>query len=187
MARNTLILGYRLLSFKAIMKKNLLLLLIGFTLFSCSDSDDTLLKKLQAAVEAPPKNKAGYNVVQLDQLTDFEWDAMYYFGEEVNPKEMSDQLGFKWDGEAIPGGHDRLLFVYQNQVVNYIDYNTEEFPLEVFGCDKDRWVYPRSRSKFAAFKYCQGDKKTYAFIPEPCVGNILELKSSVCKEESKAK
>ena len=69
------------------------------------------------------------------------------------------------------------------KLVSFLDYKLDEFPLQVFGCNTDRWIYPRNRSAFAAFKYCQGEKEVYAFIPEPCVGNIQELMVAKCKAE----
>ncbi|MEJ8757883.1 hypothetical protein WG947_12790 [Pontibacter sp. H259] len=165
------------------MRNTLLLLLTFFALTSCSDSDTKLLDKLQAAVEKEP-GKAGYTLVKLEEVTDFEWDTLYYFAGQVSPEEVVDQIGIKWDGGKIPGGHDRLLFVHNNKVVSFLDYKLEEFPLQVFGCNTDRWIYPRNRSTFAAFKYCQGEKEVYAFIPEPCFGNIKELKAARCKTKN---
>jgi hypothetical protein len=167
------------------MKKNLLLLLIVFAFAGCSKSDDELLNKLQTEVEKEA-GKTGYHTVSMESLTDFEWDVMYFFEGDVEVEEIENEIGFKWDGSTIPGGHNRLLFVHQNQVVNYIDYNTEEFPLRVFGCNTDRWVYPRRRSTFATFKYCQNNEEVYAFIPVPCLENIRELMDFKCDERAKA-
>jgi hypothetical protein len=169
------------------MKKYLLFLFVIFIFMGCSDSNNQLLDKLQTAVTAEKTGKAEYNVVKLDELTDFEWDTVYFFAGQVNPKEIADEIGIKWDGKATPGGHDRLLFVHNNKVVSYIDYKLEELPLRVYGCNQDRWVYPRSRSTFATFKYCQDDKEVYAFIPEPCFGNIRELKGNKCPEKTAKK
>ena len=167
------------------MKKNLLLLLLVFAFAGCSKNDDELLNKLQTEVEKE-SGKTGYHIVSMADLTDFDWDMMYFFAGEVSVKEIEDQIGFKWDGSTIPGGHNRLLFVHQNQVVNYIDYNADEFPLRVFGCNQDRWIYPHNRSTFATFKYCQNKKDIYAFIPEPCLENIRELMAFKCDETAKA-
>ena len=163
------------------MKKNLLLLLIVFAFAGCSKSDDELLNKLRTEVEKEG-GKTGYHTVSMESLTDFDWDLMYFFAGETDVKEIEGQIGFKWDGSAIPGGHNRLLFVHQNQVVNYIDYNAEEFPLRVFGCNQDRWIYPHNSSTFATFKYCHNGEEVYAFIPESCLENIRELMALKCKE-----
>ena len=167
------------------MRNTLLLLLTLFVLMGCSDNDNKLLDKLQTAVKKEP-GKAGYTVVELESITDFEWDTLYFFAGQVSPEEVNNQIGIKWDGGKIPGGYDRLIFVKNNQVVSFIDYNLVEFPLQVFGCNTDRWIYPRNRSTFAAFKYCQGEKEVYAFIPEPCFGNIKELQQNKCTEVKKA-
>ena len=167
------------------MRNTFLLLLTFFALMGCSNENNKLLEKLEAAVKKEP-GKAGYTVVQLASITDFEWDTLYYFAGQVSPEEVEDQIGIKWDGGKIPGGYDRLIFVNNNQVVSYVDYKLEEFPLQVFGCNNDQWVYPRNRSTFAAFKYCQGEKEVYAFIPEPCFGNIKELKQNKCIVPKKA-
>ncbi|NDK56067.1 hypothetical protein [Pontibacter fetidus] len=167
------------------MKNTLLLILAFFALTACSDTNNKLLDKLQTAVKKEP-GKAGYTQVKLESITDFEWDTLYYFAGQVSPEEINDQIGIKWDGGKIPGGHDRLIFVKDNKVVSFVDYDLSEFPLQVFGCNTDQWIYPRNRSMFAAFKYCQGEKEVYAFIPEPCYDNIKELQQNKCTEVKKA-
>ncbi|HEY4651847.1 MAG TPA: hypothetical protein VIG72_10560 [Pontibacter sp.] len=168
------------------MRKILPLLITLCTLAGCSDSNDALLEKLRTAVEAENKNATGYNVVDVSTLTDFEWEKMYYFQGEQTLLDIQAETGVKWEGSDVPKGHNRLLFMQGDQVVSYVDYYPGEFPLQVFGCNTDRWVYPRSRSTFASFKYCQDDKEVYAFVPQPCLESMKELMNRKCDEAAKA-
>lgn len=83
----------------------------------------------------------------------------------------------------MPDLNRRLLFVKGNEVVSFVDFNYNEFPLFVYGCEGDKWVYPKSRSQFASFKYCDGDRGIYTFIPVKCIENIRELMVYECPTE----
>ena len=161
-------------------------LLLPFTflllLTGCSDSNDALLEKLQAAVEKEEFGADGYQVIALDSLTDFEWETVYFFQAPEDEKAISDAIGFKWKGDAVPELNRRLLFVNNGEVVSFVDYDYTEFPLFVYGCNTDRWVYPRSRSRFATFKYCVSDETIYPFIPVECIDNLREMVEAGCPE-----
>lgn len=165
------------------MIKNILLLLIVLPLLAgCSGGNKDLREKLQNAVEADDAGTKGFKTIELTKLTDFEWDTAYFFQASETARDISDRIGYKWDGSDVPDWHNRLLFVKGGKVVSYTDYNYQEFPLRVFGCNTDQWVYPRSRSRFASFKYCQNVEPVYTFIPEPCLRNIRELMADKCPD-----
>lgn len=165
-----------------IMIKKLFLLLTITTFLGCSDSNSNLLDKLQSAVEEEKMGENGYNVVDLESMTDFEWDTLYFFQAGEDKRAISDAVGFKWEGATVPQLNRRLLFVENGQVVSYMDYNYMEFPLMVYGCNEDRWVYPRSRTRFATFKYCDDGETIYPFIPVECAGNLSEMMEIGCPE-----
>ncbi|WP_347157232.1 hypothetical protein [Pontibacter chitinilyticus] len=172
------------------MTKNLLLfLLAAFVLLSCSKSNDNLREKLEAAVTKGEVGAKGYKTVQLADLTDFDWDTVYYFNEQEDAKYISDVVGFRWEGAAVPPQNKRLLFVKDGKVVSYVDYKYQDFPLFVYGCNEDRWIFPRSRTNFATFKYCEQDSVVYQFIPVACAENLRELMGHSCpdKEATAAK
>jgi len=164
------------------LRKLLLSVPVFLLLMSCSDSNDGLLDKLQASVEEAEEGTHGYQVIALDSLTDFEWETLYFFQAGEDKKAISDAIGFKWEGETVPELNRRLLFVQDGKVVSFVDYNYTEFPLFVYGCNTDRWVYPRSRSRFATFKYCAHEETTYPFIPVECISNLSEMLGHGCPE-----
>lgn len=168
---------------KNMMIRKVFLLLTTITFLSCSDSNNTLLENLQTAVEEEKMGEEGYNVVDLASLTDFEWDTLYFFQASEDKRAISDAVGFKWEGATVPQLNRRLLFVKDGQVVSYTDYNYTEFPMMVYGCNEDRWVYPRSRTKFATFKYCDDGETIYPFIPVECAGNLSEMVEIGCPAE----
>lgn len=167
-------------------KKLLLFILVLFVFTGCSDSNNQLRDKLQKAVTSGNAGAQGYKTISLEELTDFEWDTLYYFQQLTSPRDISDEIGFKWSGSEVPNLHHRLLFVKNGQVTSFVDYDYTEFPLVVYGCNQDRWVYPRSRTAFASFKYCEGDKPAYTFIPVACVENLRELMGQKCPDEAVA-
>lgn len=164
------------------MLKNILFFVSALLLLSCSDSNSELNEKLKAAVTEGEPGTQGYKTIQMAELTDFEWETMYYFQPNEDQKAISDAIGFKWQGDVVPDNHRRLLFVNGEEVVSYVDYYYDEFPLFVYGCEGDRWVYPKSRTNFASFKYCDGEKEIYTFIPVQCAENIQELMDYECPE-----
>ncbi len=97
--------------------KNILFLFACLALISCSDSNNKLLDALKAAVETDEKMETGYKVIALDELTDFEWDTLYCFHQLDDKKYINQQIGFKWEAEAVPNSHRRFLFVKDGQVV----------------------------------------------------------------------
>ncbi len=159
-----------------------LLFAFALLLFGCSGSDQELNQKLRAAVTEGEAGAEGYKTIQMAELTDFDWDVMYYFQPNEDQKAISDVIGFKWEGAEVPDNHRRLLFVKGEEVASYVDYYYSDFPLFVYGCGDDKWIYPKSRATFASFKYCSGNQEVYAFIPEPCVDNIRMLMDNPCPE-----
>ncbi|TPE44903.1 lipoprotein [Pontibacter mangrovi] len=164
------------------MKRYLLPLLALLWLAGCSGSNDSLREKLQAAVTEGEAGPEGYKTIDMAALTDFDWDRMYFFQPNEDEAAISDVLGFEWSGSEVPEEHRRLLFVKGQEVVSYVDYYYKDFPLFVYGCGDDRWIYPKSRAAFASFKYCSGDQEIYTFIPVACLDNVRELMGSKCPE-----
>jgi len=171
---------------KNILIKSCLFLLLFCGFAGCSDANNQLLDKLKDAVVSDEKNAQGYTVVDMVQLTDFEWETLYVFHQNDDKNYISRELGFKWEGSAVPNLHRRLLFVNDGKVVSFVDYDFREFPLVVYGCGEDRWVYPRSRAKFATFKYCAGEDITRPFIPVACIADFKGMLGSECPEEAAA-
>ncbi|WP_139307986.1 hypothetical protein [Pontibacter flavimaris] len=164
------------------MKRCIWPLLALLLLAGCNGSNTALNEKLKAAVTGGEVGPEGYKTIRMAELTDFDWDTMYFFQPNEDEKSISDAIGFKWEGDAVPDNHRRLLFVKDGEVVSYVDYYYNDFPLFVYGCEADKWVYPKSRSEFASFKYCSGEEQVYAFIPVPCVENIRLLMDNKCPE-----
>ncbi|MFD2246297.1 hypothetical protein, partial [Pontibacter ruber] len=162
--------------------KNFILFAVLLILASCSGGNRQLREKIMDAVTSEKATAAGYQVIPLATMTDFEWEKLYFFDEGTDNDFINNEIGFKWDGSTVPGQHRRLLFVNKGQVASYLDYDYTEFPLTVYGCEQDRWVYPRNRAQFASFKYCQDDKEIYTFIPVQCIDNLRDLMQLKCPE-----
>ncbi|WP_276497663.1 lipoprotein [Pontibacter litorisediminis] len=166
------------------MKRYILPLLALLWLAGCNGSNTALNEKLKAAVTEGEAGPEGYKTINMAELTDFDWDMLYFFQPNEDEQAISDVIGFTWDGAEVPENHRRLLFVKGEEVVSYVDYYYNDFPLFVYGCGDDKWVYPKSRSEFASFKYCSGEQEIYTFIPVPCVDNIRLLMDNKCPEKN---
>lgn len=164
------------------MKRYFLPLLALLWLASCNGSNTALNEKLKTAVTEGETGPEGFHTIQMAELTDFDWDVMYYFQPNEDERAISEVIGFRWEGAEVPEDHRRLLFVKGQEVVSYVDYYYNDFPLFVYGCEGDKWIYPKSRSSFASFKYCSGDQEIYTFIPVACVENIRMLMDNKCPE-----
>ncbi|WP_299755978.1 hypothetical protein [uncultured Pontibacter sp.] len=162
------------------MKRYIWPLLALLWLAGCNGSNTALNEKLKAAVTEGETGAGGFKTVQMASLTEFDWDIMYYFQPNEDEKAISDVIGFKWEGDEVPENYRRLLFVKGEEVVSYTDYSYNDFPLFVYGCEGDKWIYPKSRSEFASFKYCNDDQEIYTFIPVQCVENIRLLMEYKC-------
>lgn len=135
----------------------LLLLLVLVT--SCTKEDKSLLTKLEQQLQPVRSMRSGYRIIRLDSLTDFDWDRVYFIGDnsgfDTNDK-ISSIIGFKWSGMTIPNGSNRLLFVHQSEVVAYVDCDTDggaALPIWLYGCDKQTG-YSRQEARFAVYRNC---------------------------------
>ncbi|MCX2738393.1 hypothetical protein [Pontibacter anaerobius] len=164
------------------MKRYTWALLALLWLAGCNGSNTALNEKLKVAVTEGEAGPEGYKTIQVAELTDFDWDMMYFFQPNEDEKAISDAIGFAWEGDEVPEDHRRLLFVKGEEVVSYVDYYYKDFPLFVYGCEGDKWIYPRNRSEFASFKYCDAQQEVYTFIPVQCVENIRLLMEYKCPE-----
>jgi hypothetical protein len=162
--------------------KNILLLLALLTFVSCS-KEEPLLIKIKTAVDNSEQSEAGYEVLDISEITDFDWDTLYHFHQLDEKNYISRVIGFKWTGDEVPNLHRRLLFVNKGEVVKYIDYEFSELPFTLYGCGEDRWVYPRDRAVFATFKFCAGEDTTYPMIPVACLSNFQTMIDAECPEQ----
>lgn len=140
------------------------------TMMSCSKSDELLHDKIIAAVKPVDFLAPGrYKLISLDSLTDFEWDTLYVFGGETRSGNISRKIGFKWNGSNVPNLHSRLLFTNGVEVVAYVDFNNETFPIDLKWCDESFQSYSHNRAKFVTFKYCDGRNRVYyPMVPIDC-------------------
>jgi hypothetical protein len=176
------------------MKKLPLLVVSSLLLVtSCSGSDDKLFAKLQQQILPVRTMTSGYHILNLDSLTDFEWDSVYWFhnNEGFNTdKLISNKIGFSWEGEAIPDHCSRILFVHKNEVVDYVDcrYYDDDggvrnaLPIQLYGCSKTAYGIARKQAKFAVFRLCNHRATHYPFLPLTCLENFKDFLAVGCKD-----
>jgi hypothetical protein len=174
------------------LNKVLIFVLLLF-ITSCSGSDVKLSDKLQQQILPIRTMKSGYRVLDLDSLTDFEWDSVYWFhnnsGFDTNEL-ISNKIGFNWKGASIPNQCSRLLFVRQKEVVNYVDCNyydsnggvNNALPIQLYGCSKTAYGIARKQAKFAVFHLCNHGSTHYPFLQLSCLDNYRDFLAVGCKD-----
>lgn len=99
---------------------------------ACSDwvptphIEGSFSKKLELAVSKKTDNKDPV-VVNIAQLTDFDWDRMFVFAPYTDVATVQKTLGYAWEGARISliDSMDRfhlLVFTKQGKVVKYFEY-----------------------------------------------------------------
>ncbi len=165
------------------------LVIASMLLVGCTGSNDELLEKMRQQMEPVRTMTHGYRVLNLSDLTDFEWDSVYFFrgGSVPDNAEINSKIGFEWYEGAVPDGFRRLLFVRGREVVSYTDFipwNEQPMPIWMFGCRGDRgWGISRNDARFAVFRNCSSgasDIGTYYMVPLRCVDNFQALIEQGC-------
>jgi hypothetical protein len=90
-------------------------------LLGCSGSD----RELEARLASAAARGVG-TLVQVRQLTDFEWDRLHIFPPYIRLSEIDRELGFAWPTASETGIQNRegialLVFVRQGKVVRFVD------------------------------------------------------------------
>jgi hypothetical protein len=162
----------------------------------CTDKEDAfhssnqLLQQLRVALGPVRTMTHGYRILDLDSLTSFAWDSVYFFNGEEGERHISYTIGFPWTGPEVPNAYKRLLFVYQRRVVAFVDVNeagpvdtaAKKWPLPIFMYPNPRpgklprAAYARSKSRFVAFRSCDNRSP---FIPLVPIDNIATFQEEI--------
>lgn len=146
---------------------------------SCTASNDELGDKLQSVIinksNLAAKLKKSHSELRLSEITDFEWDKFYIFEEYLSDKNISDITGIKWEGADVPDGHRRMLFIYKNKIVQYVDFKVWKFYVFFYSCGgTEQVVFTKKDDLFAVFKRCDKNGCFYAMVPERCIKGFFE-------------
>ena len=109
--------------------------------------------------------------MRLSSITTFKWDKFIVFEEYVTGRQISEITGIKWDGEAVPTGNRRVLFISKNRIVKYVDIEVESFPLWIYTCHpiNQQYVFDKKDDLFAVFKSNKNNTERYQMIPYRCI------------------
>lgn len=141
---------------------------------ACSGSDDKLEKKLREAIVHQSalaiQQHLDYSEIRLSTLTSFDWDKFYIFEEYVTNENISDVTGISWDGDGVPSGKRRLLFICKNKIIEYVDFNPETFPVFFYPCgETTQFQFDKKDDLFAVFKKCDKNGCLYSMVPKRCI------------------
>jgi hypothetical protein len=139
------------------------------------------LKKLKTEViehsdKALNDNK-DYSLIKLSSITNFKWNKFVVFEEYVTSKQISEIIGITWEGENVPSGNRRILFISENKVVKYIDIEVESFPLWIYTCSpiNQQYVFDKRDDLFAVFKSNRNKSQRYQMVPYRCIDGFKYL------------
>lgn len=121
----------------------------------------------------------GYVRLDLRQATDFAWDTVYFFNGEEGGAYANSKMGTQWDEPLVPNLFKRLVFVHQQTVVAFADFNEEA---SVLGTSPDNFPLPfylylcpgpgkgvaRAAAQFAVFRECENGHRSYPMVPLGC-------------------
>ncbi|WP_199141902.1 hypothetical protein [Pedobacter sp. ASV12] len=155
------------------------LVIILFSL-SCSSQNDEFLYKLQdkvkRSIEIAKKNKQKYSTFKLSSITSFKWDKFYIFDEFTTEENINEITGLKWAGPDVPSGCKRILFISNNEVVSYSDFDPSVFPVFFYTCEAtEQYVFDKKDDRIATFEACDKNGCVLAIIPERCIDNFKRL------------
>jgi hypothetical protein len=99
-------------------KTHFITVIMIMSLSGCSKS---ISEKIIDRIEHQFKNSKEC-IIEVKDITHFDWDKMYVFYESATVEEMENALGFKYDN--LNGGTRHLIFTRKNKVV----YHEEDYP-----------------------------------------------------------
>lgn len=148
-------------------------------LFSCSGSNEDLRNKLEEAIVNKSNwaitNNEKYAQLRLSDITSVDWDKFYIFEEYVSKKNIEEITGIEWNGTDVPGGNRRILFIYNNEIVQYVDFDAGVFPLFFVPCEKtEQFEFTKKDDLFAVFKRCDKNGCLYTMVPKRCISAFFE-------------
>jgi len=132
----------------------LLMIVIPFLLGSCSKSFD---KKIAEHIESKcSKFDDPYGcVIDLHDITDFEWDSAYVFAGLTTVEDIYSAVGFTFKCKHVPDNYMRIIFVKGNQVVYQSQYYGlgSKVQFRTYRKDETTFIhYSKNLSKFYVLK-----------------------------------
>lgn len=128
-----------------------LLIVIFFVFIGCSKSfDEKVANRIEESCGSQDTSKC---LVDINELTDFDWDSLYVFGGLMTVAELNRALGFECNCDHLPDNYYRLVFtkgksiVYESQYYG-LDGKVQFRPVEMNAEIK----FSRGQSKFFVTK-----------------------------------
>jgi len=84
--------------------------------------DNVLAENLTRAIGTAHE---GDGTVDLRALARFEWDRVLLVGRDVTPEEISERIGYEWNGVIGFQTGELFLFMAGDRVVRFADYRGE--------------------------------------------------------------
>ena len=90
-------------------------------------------------------------IIDLQDVTDFEWDRVYIFAGLTTVEDIYDAVGFNFKCKHVPDNYIRLIFIKGNQVIKQEQYHSAGGKVQFREYDKKDGAfiyYTKDLSKF---------------------------------------
>ncbi|WP_299111469.1 hypothetical protein [uncultured Winogradskyella sp.] len=143
------------------------LALIIIILFSNCQNYESPSRLLIAIEQISFSKHIEKNEINLKDVYNFEWELLYIFKEHVEPKDISEIIGFDCECEIVPDGLEMYIFIYNGSIVekNIVETTGYDFNIQNY-LDLDKSIVINSKNS----KFIILDKKSY-YLLEP-INNI---------------
>lgn len=101
-----------------------LCILLSLILIGCSENLDDKIYKL---VKNNYSNKCDFN---FKQIVKEKWDYIFIFGEYFTQHDISNEIGFKYEGDETGDCEHRILIIHNNQILYNQIYNENRIVFE---------------------------------------------------------
>lgn len=148
------------------------MIVIPFLLGNCSKSFD---KKVTEHIESKCfKFDYLYDcVIDLNDITDFNWDSAYVFAGLTTVEDIYSAVGFTFRCKHVPDNYIRIIFVKGNNIVYQSQYyaRSGKVQFRTYRKDETSFIhYSSSLSKFYVLKKSKTLENEYFYDLYPIIG-----------------
>jgi len=159
-----------------IKKYTYLIFVFALIFTSCSRTFD---EKLADYIEQNFNDFSPYkSIVDLNSVTDFEWDSVFVFGGLTTFEEINEAIGIDCKCKAVKDNYTRIVFLHQGEIVHESQYHSlgEKVQFRIFDKENDTYIhYTQETSKSYVLKKKKNVVEGYFYDLYP-VGGTMQPK-----------
>ena len=128
-----------------------LIIIILFAIIGCSKSfDERVANRIEESCSSKVTSKC---LVDINELTDFDWDSLYVFGGLMTVAELNQALGFECNCDHLPDNYYRLVFTKGKSIVYESQYYGLDGKVQFRSVEMNTEIkFSKNQSKFFVTK-----------------------------------